>query len=1224
MKKLYSIMLMAIAMLGVSFSAKADVYTVNLTWDTPGSVEIYVASTAAESKVNLPEGATSYTAQYEQSYAPSTYVRATDGYYLVNAVCSDDSKTITPSGSPRQAIINMGTASYAHGTHTVHVNVEKLNYDSSIEINFISGGDVTATTELQSFKLKGGKQTMKFDARYEKTLNFGNGTPDLAEDYYIKKNDEVQTWTNFYGMRLQSSIPFEDGDWFEVKYNNEPAEAAKATYTVSLNYLDDMAKESIVMVRNFTKMQTISSYDSFEVEEGDVVSIACNTADYNVTINDDALEPASGISTTTLWKSEAITANTTINISAEERQYGNTYLSVGIVDPEGVVLHKGGVDGPVIDLSELTPSPETIYGTEFNVYSIEVSLKSPKIYVAEAPGWYIYQSGYNNPASTSETSGFISTQMAMQGDDYKGALHVWTHKIVKDTKLVVVLKGDASKAALKDQHNNSNDFPLQLGYNEFMIDPVYSGTFTVAKFDVAEGSSFSVYNNYTAQAVDENDVYSGIAVNSDAVLHIFAGVPESKKHTYTIANKTIKQAEVTYDRVLKATGEKFSAYVGSEISVKPAAGYLVKIDDEVAPSSDGVFTATVPDGAFNTHDIEIVDPSTSVISPANGETAESFDGFTISFPNATTATYDEAADFNEYFTLQSTYWANWGWTIEKVETDYPTFKLTPNMTAPNGNLTFKMYEGFFTINDALKNSERTVKFNLNRTVDLDGWTVTPEGDVVASEYYGPQVAFSFGEDASVEFNIEDPTLLSIKFNNETLEYYTDYQLNLEGGYIMIGLGDEYKNMAGTLEVSFPAGAFKVNGKESHAMAHTWNVIMPKEYTLNMTPGFNPEAVAADTKLVFTATFPEADKAELFNKYFIELREGYQSDSYSSTPATVEAVADADHPTFTITFPATGKEVENANFTLKIIQGAFTLDGAQESPAFEEVYAINPVDPTEYVLTPASGDTVEGITEIMISFPKAKTVTLADGSEEGETSEIMLMNTNSTYWSEWFTIGKVAGAEVPTFLLTPNAPAKTNGQYNFVISAEQFLINGTEKNDEIIAQYTVYKEIKPEDITYTLYPEDGTNIDNLYSADLAIKYADGLSVDMESTDMDKISLKFGNTDLEAGTDYTADGYMSIISFSIDRNVYKDQNGKLIMDLGEGWIKVSGVNSPAIHAEWNVVGETDGIGSILGDETDSFTVVTIDGRVIMTEGTAAELKQLPAGLYIINGVKIYLTK
>lgn len=61
MKKLYSIMLVAVAMLGISFSAKADV-SAKLTWDIPGSVEIYVGSTAETSKVTLPEGATSYDA----------------------------------------------------------------------------------------------------------------------------------------------------------------------------------------------------------------------------------------------------------------------------------------------------------------------------------------------------------------------------------------------------------------------------------------------------------------------------------------------------------------------------------------------------------------------------------------------------------------------------------------------------------------------------------------------------------------------------------------------------------------------------------------------------------------------------------------------------------------------------------------------------------------------------------------------------------------------------------------------------------------------------------------------------------------------------------------------------------------------------------------------------------------------------------------------------------
>ena len=84
------------------------------------------------------------------------------------------------------------------------------------------------------------------------------------------------------------------------------------------------------------------------------------------------------------------------------------------------------------------------------------------------------------------------------------------------------------------------------------------------------------------------------------------------------------------------------------------------------------------------------------------------------------------------------------------------------------------------------------------------------------------------------------------------------------------------------------------------------------------------------------------------------------------------------------------------------------------------------------------------------------------------------------------------------------------------------------------------------------------------------------------------------------------------------------GKLALSLTEGWCKIAGIDAPAVQGIWNVVGDTDGITDIFGDGVDSFTVVTIDGRVIIKDADASQLKQLAAGLYIINGKKVYLNK
>ena len=937
------------------------------------------------------------------------YARATDGYYLVNAVCTDDNKTISPSSyGARQVSISMSASQ--HGGHTVHINAEKLEYDGTVSIDLVSAGDVKATFGSREVMIKGGKQDIKFSTKFETTLAF-SAPADGAVEPYIKHNGNTIAWAKKYNWDTalsHAAITPSNGDEFEVKWNDQDpvAETPVTMYTVSLDYANDFAKQSIAMVRNVTKMKTITARDAFEVEEGDVISISFNTADYNISVNDVALEAAGN---STLWKSEAINANTTVKIAATEREYGSTTLSVSIIDPEGVVLRNGAIDGPVIDLSAMTPTSETFKGETFNNYKIEVSLKSPKIFVGPAEGWYVYRSGYGDPSSQT----YEHSDIARTGET--SALHVWTHKIVRDKKLVVYLKGEEAAARLRDENNSPSVYPLKAGYNEFMFDPFYSGAFTVQPITSAIDDKFSVYKNYTAVAKDDNGVYSGITFEGDGAIHIFAKIEESKKHTYTITNKAASAPEISYDRVLNADGEKFTVFVGSEVSVKPAAGYGVKIDDEKKPLTEGVYAFTQQKGNPTSHTLEIFAPTAMTFTPADGETVDAFNSITVAFPDAETVTFDPDFDPSDIALIKTdNSWANWGWSIVAADgAECPTFILTPNMSVPNGTFNLSIHEGMFTINGSIPNPLTKTSFTINRAASLD-YEVWPEGDIQAQPDFGPQVTFSYGEEANAEFNIEDPSLIKVKFNEKNLEYFTDYNIELNAGFIMVGLNDTYKAQTGTLFVSFPAGAFLINGLESPAMEHTWNVIEPKVYTIKVTPEFDAAALTPEDEIKFTVEFPEAEKAEVYNEYGFQLREnGFSSDTYIQRPA-IKQVEEAEHPTFVLAFPAVGANKNNVEFSLNIYNGAFTLDGTNSSPEYSQAYYLTIVaaNAKDYVLDPADESTIESIESITISFPNADSVTLADGSESGQTNAILMSGANWSYYTEFFTIAKVADAKVP--------------------------------------------------------------------------------------------------------------------------------------------------------------------------------------------------------------------
>ncbi len=1322
MKKLYSLLLTAIAMIGVSFSTQAQDRQVTVEWDTPGSI---LLKTGNNSGPYLELGdATSYVYYYEgYEYF---YVYPADGYYLIKVVDENTGTEYKPTYYP---YCSVGVGQGENG-RKYHVYVGKYNFDASITVDFqgICRNDmVTANIGTRKISLGNGKQTIQYESSNDKTVQFvaSNDYLHPISDLSITMDGVSIDWPNNYGTYKTQAINLENGAKFVIHYNDEqPVEAAK--YTVTLEYDSDDAKAAIEMISNRSTMTTINERESFQVEDGNEISISFNTKNYNVKIDDVALTPDAG--DYTLWKSGAIKANRTIKISATEREWGTTYLSIGIEDPEGVVLHAEAYNGKVVDLSTLTPSTETIYGTTFTVYQVPVSLKSPKVFVTEADGWYVPQAGYGNPSSTTGASAFDETYCAREGETTP--LHVWTHKIVKDTRLVVVVKGTLSAARLKDQHNNADNFPLVEGYNEFMIDPVYSKEFSVAPIKSSEDDPYSVYLNYSACNIDENGVYSGIAVNKPSVIHIFSLVPASMQHTYTIENKALTAPEITYDRVLSPdeNANSFNVFVGSEVSIKPAAGYSLFIDDEKMDlDENGAYKFTQGTGAFTDHDILISQPDLIVTDPADGSTVEDFEYATISFPNAKTVTFnqDEAAD--EITLQRGEGWANYGWTIETVEgSSFPKFRFTPRMNVPAGNLSLTIHEGFFTIDGEYTNSLTYVNFTNEKT--LPDWQASPEKYVI-NEAWGPQVAFSYGEDASIK--VIDASGFSVKYQGNVLTK-NDYMYMVEGGFLMFGLDPKYGNTEGELTISIPAGALQVNGKTAPAMEYTWNVVLPKEYTLNVTPQFALDALTPDQKLKFTIEFPEAQTAELYNEYSFSLRES----KYTYTEnGTVAAVADAEYPTYELTFPAIGKEMSEAAFTLSIRFDAFILDGVQGSPDFEQTYTLTVTKKNvmEYTLTPAAGATVESIEAITIEFPNATTVEFQ--GEDGMTSEISMHNSASSYYTEYFTVEKVAGAAVPTFTLTPDQIAKANGEYTLAIGAGQFLINGKE-NEEMSATYTVYKQITAEDLTYTIDPEAGSNIDNEYAADITVAFAEGLEIDAESADLEKFSIKLGDTELVAFDDYTPEIWQNNLMFNIN---VQNKTGKLTLTLAEGWAKIAGIDAPAISAEWNVIGKptapvvltplfdldggltpndqpklllafpqakkaevwapgyisfkygfydytgtiqsieqvadapyptfeivyqkvgkeikngkftfalmksaflldgkqspefeeilyitisnTSGISSIFGDDVDTFTVVTIDGRVILRDADAAALEQLADGLYIINGQKVYLKK
>lgn len=581
MKKIFLLALTAILAIVAPGRLYAELSTA-ITWDEPGSVIIKVGGTTA-SPVDLAPGATQHTVTVDQTYGYA-YVFPANDYLIIKGEvvkANGSTATITPSsyGGPKYLSIDLSQYNGA----TVHVVADKVEYDGEIEINIINGRDnvdFTFPGTGRELNLKTGVNKVPFSTLYESNLcitALANG----AEDYYVKKNDVMLDWINKAGVLKidggNDGVAIANGDKIEVKYSNTPDVTTTATVTIS--YADDMARQALAFIFNVTKFKDIPERDEFTVYTGDKVRLVFYTKDYDVWINDEQIESSDDPTTAYVFTAET---DIVLNIRAAERSYGTALVTLHVANPDGIVLRVGALDGPVADLGEpigtvehkflSLSTPQTV---ELTTYQVEVGLKSPKVYVFEAQGYWLQATEMSN----GDPMGVATVNEP---------LFVLNPQVRKDTRLVVFLGLNTANVKAEDVklRDRNQTYPLAEGYNEIMIDPDYSGAFSVSVYSAGKQPDLSAYLNMTAVKTDDNDQLS-TPVASESVMHIWAGrtAPAKIKLSAQISADAAG-ASVVADKVRSvADGQEISVFRTCEISVTPAgASYLLNGE---APVFDG-------------------------------------------------------------------------------------------------------------------------------------------------------------------------------------------------------------------------------------------------------------------------------------------------------------------------------------------------------------------------------------------------------------------------------------------------------------------------------------------------------------------------------------------------------------------------------------------------------------------------------------------------------------
>lgn len=377
-------------------------------------------------------------------------------------------------------------------------------------------------------------------------------------------------------------------------------------------------------------------------------------------------------------------------------------------------------------------------------------------------------------------------------------------------------------------------------------------------------------------------------------------------------------------------------------------------------SAPGLLTIEADEGAFTVNDeaspaisysvtFGDVKEYSHVFTPAPDSEVESIKEFTLEFPEATTATFNEEEN---YIILRG---ANWIYpatpTVTAVEgAEHPTFKLVfdligEDMTPAAGSYNLRIGEGSFLLDEDQQSPEISASWTLKRTTPVDlTWTAEPVRDII-NEGYGMYPAFLFNEGESLSKNRDTEAKIIVKFNDEVLDegYGSDSKMAYSTGIeytlpnaIMFNISGGILNnpeTEGKLTIIIEEGALLVSGVPCPAIEHSWNLVKQKEYEVKVTPA---EGSTVKELKDFIVEFVGAKTVE--ENYATGIAVRSKDYKYNGIIEHIEYDNSGENAAVKITL----KEAlaNDGEYMLQIYPSAFFLDGCQSSPEVKVNYTVD--------------------------------------------------------------------------------------------------------------------------------------------------------------------------------------------------------------------------------------------------------------------------------------------
>ena len=698
--------------------------------------------------------------------------------------------------------------------------------------------------------------------------------------------------------------------------------------------------------------------------------------------------------------------------------------------------------------------------------------------------------------------------------------------------------------------------------------------------------------------------------------------------------KTLTNEEATYDwdnpdyRVVWVKLSEALTAPGDYVLNFPAGTLLL---DEDMPSEAVSFTYTIEAG--NTIDV--------TVNPAPGEVA-SLSSFVLSFaddPSLTNTYWNNAidesnapyvidADGNKY---ACSYDYDWNGDEELMVT------LSENITAA-GSYKLVIPAGAVMLNGVATDSD--IKFNYTVTGEggSSAWNVTSDpanGSKVTSLETVILTFNDFDPSNGIDYASDEPMVLTDPNGVEHKLSWTNAEFH-NGVYNAVRIAlleandDAWTRIdcttPGTYTLTIPANSVWEYNNQSNIinedLVFTWTVVKP--WAVEVTPENGSTVKVLEGVTVTFPDFTTSDGVAYDGETPLVLTDP-DGVAHKITPYAVNQYEGAYNAISVILFDENNEEIDGSKrgtYTLTIPAGCINDYTDETNTNTEFTFSWN-VEGIDVTVNPANGAEVESLKQISVTFGDYQVVDW----NWAAVRETPLIFFDSMGDPVQLTIDNldIDNKSTNTLLITLPEEYTAVGTYSLTIPSGYVVLNTTTQ-ETLDMDLSFSWKIKGEPLTITPTPGVVDEIGMVFITFNDIDPNIGIVINQDAynenpavfTDKDGKETEIGFRRI---TQMYPTNNTIAITLPVDDNITEVGTYKLFIPANTvyGYLDKSVVYAEDINIEWTIT-TASGIYGIFAGKNEKVNVFTIDGKAVLKNADASDLKQLaPGKLYIINGKK-----